>query len=485
MNTTSNKKNKTFTQDKILLNKQKTSCVYIVECFLKNINKNKHLNAFNEVFESEVREKALLIDKKILSAKAGRLAGMVVGIKDNILYKNHKSSASSKMLENFVSPYNSTIVQRLIDEDAIIIGSLNCDEFAMGSSNETSYFGNVLNPIDNTKVPGGSSGGAAAAVKASLCHIAIATDTGGSIRQPASFCGLVGIKPTYGRVSRHGCIAYASSCDQIGIIANNISDAAIALEIIAGKDDFDSSLSSLNVPEYSNFNKNILKDKKYKISYLDDCLSVDNINPEIKTKFLKKINDLKKMGFEVEKKEFPLLKYLIPVYQIITSAEASSNLSRYNGVNYGFRSSQSKDVETLFTKSRSQGFGKEVKRKIMLGTFVLSVEYYEKYYEKAQKIRRMILNDINEIFLDSDFILMPSTPTTAFNIGEIKNPIEMYMQDVFTVLANLTAKPAISIPLDVDLNDLPFGLQIIADSFKEKNIFEFSDFFLNDFISDK
>ena len=480
-----NRKNKIFIQTKILLDKKKTSCVDIVESFLQNINENNHLNAFIEVFASEAREKAVEIDKKIKFSKAGKLAGMIVGIKDNILYKNHKSSAASKMLKNFISPYNSTVVKRLIDEDAIIIGRLNCDEFAMGSSNETSYFGKVLNPVNNKKVPGGSSGGAAAAVKAGLCHIALATDTGGSVRQPASFCGVIGLKPTYGRVSRYGCIAYASSCDQIGIIANNISDIAIALEIIAGRDDFDSTVSSLSVPEYSKFERLSYKEKKIKISYIKDCLNDKKLNSEIKNKFLKTIKSLKEKGFEIKEREFPLLKYLVPVYQIITSAEASSNLSRYNGVNYGFRSNDINDVDSLFTKSRTQGFGKEVKRKIMLGTFVLSLEYYEKYYEKAQKLRRMILDEIDKILSDSDYILLPTTPTPAFNIGEIKNPVVMYMQDIFTVLANLTGKPAISIPLYLNSCNMPFGMQIIADSFRENNLFEFSNFLLNDILNDK
>ena len=462
------------------------SCIDIVKLYLNKINENKHLNAFIEVFEDEVLNRAKIIDKKLKDGTSGKLAGMVIGIKDNLAYKDHKLSAGSKILENFVSIYNSTVVERLLKEDAIIIGRLNCDEFAMGSSNENSAFGAVLNPIDNTKVPGGSSGGAAAAVKAGLCLAALGTDTGGSIRQPASFCDVIGLKPSYGRVSRYGCIAYSSSCDQIGPIANNIEDVALLLEVIAGKDDYDSTMSSRPVPIYSkilehnDFSKSSGK-YAFKIAFLKDYFDSKYIDIEIKNRIFEIIDLLKKKGHIVKAFDFPYLKYLVPTYQIITTAEASSNLSRYDGIHYGYRSRNAKDLKSTYIKSRTEGFGEEVKRRIMLGTFVLSAGYYDKYYEKAQKLRRIIKDKTYEIFNEADFILLPTTRSTAFGIGEIQNPIKMYLQDIFTIQANLSGIPAISLPLGHHSNGLPFGIQIMSHRFEEDKLLVFSKYMMNNF----
>ena len=331
-----------FNEIQIALSSGSINCVEITRSYLNTIAKNRHLNTFIEVFEQEALIKASEIDNKIKLGKAGRLAGMVIGIKDNICYKNHKVSASSKMLESFESLFTATSVQRLLDEDAIIIGRLNCDEFAMGSGNENTIHGAVKNPLDNLKVAGGSSGGAAAAVSAGLCLASLGSDTGGSIRQPAAFCGVVGIKPTYSRVSRHGLIAYASSFDQIGPLTNNVEDASLVLEIISGKDDFDSTVSTKKVEQYS---KAIFDKKPKKIAYLKDCLETNGLDPEVKKFVEEKITDLKIKGHIVEPISFPYLDLLVPVYYVISTAEASSNLSRFDGVHYGHRSNSITDLE--------------------------------------------------------------------------------------------------------------------------------------------
>ena len=402
---------------------------------------------------------------------------MVIGIKDNLCYKDHKVSASSKILEGFVSLYDATVVERLKAEDAIIIGRLNCDEFAMGSSNENSAYGNVLNPVDNSKIPGGSSGGGAAAVKAGLCLAALGTDTGGSIRQPASLCDVVGLKPTYGRVSRYGCIAYASSFDQIGPITRNIEDAAILLEVIAGADNYDSTASSKQVPSYS---KKLSFSGKAKIAYLKDCMESDGLDPEIKARMNEIIILLKDKGHAVKSVDFPYLDYVVPAYYVMTTAEASSNLARYDGIHYGHRSKEAVDLDSTYKKSRTEGFGREVQRRIMLGTFVLSAGYYDAYYSKAQKVRRIIRDKTNEILTDYDFILLPTTSGTAPGIGEkMHDPIAMYLEDIFTVQANLTGSPAISIPLGQHSNGLPFGVQLIGKKFEESALMAFSNYLMN------
>jgi aspartyl-tRNA(Asn)/glutamyl-tRNA(Gln) amidotransferase subunit A len=457
------------------LRNKETSCESLTKAYLKRIEEKKHLNAYLEVFTESALAKAKEVDEKLKNNTAGKLAGVIIGIKDNICYRNHKVSASSKILENFESLFSATVVERLLAEDAIIIGRLNCDEFAMGSSNENSAFGNVLNPVNEKCVPGGSSGGSSAAVAADLCHVALGSDTGGSIRQPASFCGVVGLKPTYGRVSRWGLIAYASSFDQIGPLTKNVEDAALIMEIMAGKDEFDSTASSKPVAAYSQ-NINAYKGKKVKIAYINDCLNNDGLNPEIKNFFSNYIEKLKAEGHTVEGVDFPYLDYLVPAYYVLTTAEASSNLARYDGVHYGYRSPNATDLESTYKKSRSEGFGKEVKRRIMLGTFVLSSGYYDAYYSKAQKVRRILQDKTKEILSDYDFILLPSTPGTAFEFGQKSaDPVAMYLEDIFTVQANLTGVPAISLPLGKHSNGMPFGVQLMANMFEEEKLLAFSN----------
>lgn len=446
------------------------SVLDILETYLQAIESKKHLNAFLEVFEDSAREQAKKVDEKIANGTAGKLAGMVIGIKDNICYKGHHVTASSKILEGFESLFTATALQRLLDEDAVVIGRLNCDEFAMGSSNENSAFGNVLNPLDEKCVPGGSSGGSAASVAANLCTISLGSDTGGSIRQPASFTGTYGIKPTYGRISRYGLIAYASSFDQIGCFANDLEDVALVTEIMAGEDEMDSTSSSEKVTNYSVE----LPTKKLKFAYLKEGLEIDSIQPEIKEQFLTLIEQLKNDGHEVNEIQFPYLDYLVPTYYVLSTAEASSNLSRFDGVHYGHQAKESNGIDDLYKKSRSEGFGPEVKRRIMAGTFVLSQGYKDAYYSKAQKVRRLLQEKTNEILTNNDCILMPTSPIVAFEQNAITNPIEMYLQDIYTVFANLTGHPAISIPHQHKIKNLPFGIQLTGQFFKEDDLFRYS-----------
>jgi aspartyl-tRNA(Asn)/glutamyl-tRNA(Gln) amidotransferase subunit A len=462
---------KSFAEVKSALSSGK-SVLNVVESYLDRIKTHTDLNAFLEVFEDSAKEQALLIDEKIKKGQAGRLAGMVVGLKDNLCYKGHKVSASSKILNGFASIYTATAVQRLIDEDAIIIGRLNCDEFAMGSSNENSAFGPVKNPLDTTKVPGGSSGGSAAAVAARLCTATLGSDTGGSIRQPASFTGTYGLKPTYGRISRYGLIAYASSFDQIGPFTNTLEDAALLLEIMAGKDEMDSTSASTPTDEYTKFTR----PTALKIAVIQESFETEGIDPEVSNSIKSMIDKMKSEGHQVETVSFPYLEYMVPTYYVLTTAEASSNLARFDGVHFGYRSSEAKGVEQTYTKSRTEGFGPEVKRRIMAGTFVLSHGYYDAYYTKGQKVRRVLRDRTDAILRDFDFILLPTTPSTAFGLNDVKDPIQMYLQDIFTVHANLTGNPAISLPLGSHSNGLPFGVQVMADQFKEKEMFGFCSY---------
>ncbi len=486
--------NKTIQQVQVDLKEGTQSCESLVNAYLKRIEANKHLNAFLEVYADEAIERAQQLDKKLEKLKskiknpkapgvypdsigsglgAGLLFGCVIAIKDNICYKQHKVSAGSKILEGFTSLYSSTVVERLLAEDAIIIGRTNCDEFAMGSSNENSAYGKVLNAQDNTRVPGGSSGGSAVAVQAGLCHASLGSDTGGSIRQPASFCGIVGLKPTYGRVSRWGLIAYASSFDQIGPFAHSVEDVALIMEVISGKDNYDSTSSSEKTPSYSaglNF------EKKARIAVFPSTLNSEGLNTEVKSVFENIIGDLKNDGHTVDEIEFDLLEYLVPTYYVLTTAEASSNLARFDGVHYGYRSKNASEMETVYKRSRTEGFGKEVKNRIILGTFVLSSGYYDAYYSRAQKVRRILTEKIRTIFKEYDFILMPTSPTTAFKLGEkTDNPVEMYLADIYTVLANLTGIPGISLPLAEDKSGLPIGVQLLADKFQESKLLAFSE----------
>jgi len=430
------------------------------------------------VYAEESLLRAAQIDKKIKDGTAGKLAGLVVGLKDVLCHLDHPLQAGSKILTGFKSQFNATVVQRLLDEDAIIIGRQNCDEFAMGSSNENSAFGPVLNDIDNTRVPGGSSGGSAVAVMADMCQVSLGSDTGGSVRQPAAFCGVIGLKPTYSRISRHGLVAYGSSFDCVGIFSKSLEDNATVLEVIAGADEYDSTVSRNTVPAYANELGDIKK--KFKVAFMRDTLESAVLQSEIKKNIERKLQQLKSTGHTVEGIDFPLNDYVLPTYYILATAEASSNLSRFDGVRYGYRSPNTTDLQSLYKKTRAEGFGKEVQRRILLGTFVLSASYYDAYYTKAQKVRRLIRNQLKEVFTKYDFIVMPTTPTTAFKLGvHSDNPVEMYLADLFSVQANVAGIPAISIPCGSDSNGLPIGLQVMADDFEEAKLFQFSNILLN------
>lgn len=459
------------------LKQEKYSLKSVIEHYLKQIEEQKHLNVFLDVYATEALAKADELQKKLDSGKPlGKLFGLVIGIKDVLVQKGYIVRSSSKILEGFESQFTGTAVQRLIDEDAIIIGAQNCDEFAMGSSNENSAYGPTLNAADNSKVPGGSSGASAVSVQAGLCMASLGTDTGGSVRQPAAFCGVVGIKPTYSRVSRYGLIAFASSFDCIGIFSNNIEDNACILEVIAGHDDYDSTVSREEVPNYAD---HLQINKKLKIAYLKETLENEALQSEIKEATIAKLEWLKNEGHQVEEVTFPHLEYLLPTYYILTTAEASSNLSRFDGVRYGFRAPEAHNMESMFKLSRTQGFGEEVKRRIMLGTFVLSASYYDAYYTKAQKVRRIIRDETREMLAKYDFIVLPTTPSTAFPLGANRdNPAEMYLEDVFTVQANVSGVPAISIPNGVDAQNLPIGLQIMTDVFKETELYAFAQYLM-------
>jgi aspartyl-tRNA(Asn)/glutamyl-tRNA(Gln) amidotransferase subunit A len=453
-----------------------TSCVSVVNHFLSNIEKQKHLNAFLEVFDQEAIERAKMLDAK--TGDKGKLYGMVIALKDNICYKNHKVSASSKILENYISIYSSTVVERLLSEDAIIIGRTNCDEFAMGSSNENSAYGNVLNALDNKKVPGGSSGGSAVAVQADMCMLSLGSDTGGSIRQPASFCGLVGYKPSYGLVSRYGLIAYGSSFDQIGPFSKNIEDTRLLMHVISGADEHDATMLQKNI----SFDKTTVNTKT-KIAYIKETIYNDALEPQVREKTIALLEKLKADGHEVEAVAFDYMDYLIPAYYVLSTAEASSNLSRFDGVHYGYRSTNAQNMDQVYTKSRTEGFGKEVKNRIMLGTFVLSSGYYDAYYGKAQKLRRLLTDNINQIFSKYDYLIIPTSPTTAFEFdAKGDDPVAMYLADIFTVLSNLTGTPAISLPLfKSSENQMPIGIQLMSRKYCDASLLDFSEYFIEQY----
>jgi aspartyl-tRNA(Asn)/glutamyl-tRNA(Gln) amidotransferase subunit A len=459
------------------IDKKEANCHQIVSHYLHNIQTKAHLNAFVEVYEQSALSQAAQIDEKITQGNAGKLAGMVIGIKNVLCYKGHQVNSSSKILQGFESQFTATAIQRLIDEDAIIIGRLNCDEFGMGSSNENSIHGKVLNAADESKVPGGSSGGSAVAVQANLCTLSLGTDTGGSVRQPAAFTGVIGMKPTYSRVSRWGLIAYASSFDTIGVFSTTVKDNALIMQIMAGHDEFDSTSSRKPVLIYSEL---LHFEKKARVAYLKETLESAALQPEIKANTLSVLEKLKNEGHEVEEVSFPLLNYILPTYYILTTAEASSNLSRFDGVKYGYRTPNAHNLESMYKLTRSEGFGEEVKRRIMLGTFVLSASYYDAYFTKAQKVRRLIKDFTENLLTDFDYIIMPTTPTTAFNIGEHSgDPVAMYLEDLFTVQASVSGVPAISIPNGIDAAGMPIGLQIISNSFKEADLYAFSNYLTN------
>ena len=464
----------TIDQYHLALTQGSTSCAEVVHHYLSQIEKSKHLNAFVHVFAEEAIQKASALDERRKVGNAiGKLHGVVIAIKDVICYKGHPLTAASGILKNFTSLYSATAIEKLLQEEAIIIGVCNCDEFAMGSANENSVYGNVLNAMDESRVPGGSSGGSAVAVQAGLCMVSLGSDTGGSVRQPADFCGIVGLKPTYGRISRYGLIAYASSFDQIGIFANNVDDTSKVLEIIAGADEYDSTVSQKPIEKYSE----VLKEKKkIRFAYFKETLEHPSLDTEIADGINKLIEQIKSEGHEVAALGFEYLDYIVPAYYILTTAEASSNLSRYDGVRYGYRSAKpSTDLTEFYKHNRSEGFGKEVKRRIMLGTFVLSTGYYDAYFAKAQKVRRKLVEKTQLVFNEFDFILMPTSPSVAFKIGEkTDDPIAMYLADIYTVFANLTGIPGISLPLFKHSNGMPFGIQLMAKQFNELSLLQAS-----------
>ncbi len=400
----------------------------------------------------------------------GILGGVPIAIKDNICIKDVKTTCGSKMLENFVSPYDATVVERLESLGAIIIGKTNMDEFAMGSSTESSYFKKTVNPWDITKVPGGSSGGSAASVSSDMAFASLGSDTGGSIRQPASYCSTVGMKPTYGLVSRFGLVAFASSLDQIGPFTKDVTDMAIMLNSIVGHDDKDTTSVNLNKIDYTKYLINDVKD--ITIGVPREFLK-EGLNPEVKKAFDNSIDKLVEHGAKVIDVNLDYIKYSLATYYIIATAEASSNLGRYDGIKYGYRTDKFEDLLDLYKKSRTEGFGEEVKRRIMLGTYVLSSGYYDAYYKKAQKVRTLIINDFKRVFESCDIIAIPTAPNTAFKIGaKTTNPLEMYLEDIYTVPVNMAGLPGISIPCGFDSNNMPIGLQFIASAFEEKKLLQ-------------
>jgi aspartyl-tRNA(Asn)/glutamyl-tRNA(Gln) amidotransferase subunit A len=468
------------------------TCVNTVNHYLQKIEQKKHLNAFVEVFTAEALQKAAELDAKRKTGEPlKKLHGVIIAIKDVLCYKGHKVTAASKILKDFTSVYTATAVQRLLDEEAIIIGSCNCDEFAMGSTNENSAYGNVLNAADETKVPGGSSGGSAVAVQAGLCMVSLGSDTGGSVRQPADFCGIVGLKPTYGRISRYGQIAYASSFDQVGIFSNNISDAGLLLEVMSGADEFDSTAlpqtpeGAYELSEKLNLFTETEEKRKYRVAYFKEALHHPSLDKEIKENILALIDKLKLAGHTITEIDFDLLDYVVPAYYVLTTAEASSNLSRYDGIRFGHHSQAAiKDLTDFYKQTRSTGFGIEVQRRIMLGTFVLSAGYYDAYFSKAQQVRRLLVDKTKAIFADYDAVIMPTCPTTAFTIGEkTHDPIAMYLADIYTVFANLTGVPGISIPLFKHSNNMPFGLQIMTAKTDELTLLQLSQYLMQHYNS--
>ena len=447
------------------LDKNELTSKEIVEAYEKRINeKEKDVESFITLTLDEAKKQAEKIDE----SRTGRLSGIPIGIKDNICEKNVKTTCASKMLENFVSPYDATVVEKLNENQIISLGKLNMDEFAMGSSTENSAMKITKNPWNLNKVPGGSSGGSAAAVAANLVPWALGSDTGGSIREPASFCGVVGLKPTYGLVSRYGLVAFASSLDQIGPITKDVRDAAILLNVIAGYDEKDSTSAKV---EKINYEKSLKNDVKgLKIGVPKEFFG-DGINEEVKSKLKEAIETYKSMGAEVEEFSLDVAKYALATYYIIACAEASSNLGRFDGIRYGYRTKNYTNLKELYKNTRTEGFGEEVKRRIILGTYVLSSGYYDAYYKKAQKVRTFVKNQFDNAFKKYDVLLTPVAPTTAFDIGQkSSNPMEMYLADICTVSINIASVPAISIPAGVDKQGMPIGMQLIGNRFQEQTI---------------
>lgn len=432
------------------------------------------MNAFLSVFGDAAREHAREVDAKCAAGVAGPLAGMVLAVKDNICIKGWPVTCASRILQNVVCVYDATVIKRLREADAIIIGKTNMDEFGMGSSTENSAFGPVLNPIDETRVPGGSSGGSAVAVAAGMAHAALGTDTGGSIRQPAAFCGVVGLKPTYGRVSRYGLVALASSFDQIGPLAHSVADVARVLQVIAGHDPMDSTSADVPVPDYVSFLTGDIRGVK--VGLPKQALG-EGLDDDIRDAVEECCDRLREGGAEIVEVSLPHAAYSIAAYYVLMTAETSSNLARYDGIRYGYRAAGVRDVNDMYVRSRSEGFGSEVKRRIILGTYVLSAGYYEAYYRKAQKVRRLIQQDFLNAFAQVDCMLMPTAPTTAFKLGEkADDPLAMYLSDIYTVSANLAGIPAVSVPCGKDRHGLPIGVQVLGKHFDEGMVLKVANY---------
>jgi aspartyl-tRNA(Asn)/glutamyl-tRNA(Gln) amidotransferase subunit A len=468
--------------NELLVNKQ-VSAKEIVQAQLDHINVvEPHINAFNIITSDLAFEQAKSIDKKISSGeKLSPLAGTTIAIKDNICLKDYPATCSSKILSNFKPPYNATVIERLIEADAIIIGKTNMDEFAMGSSCENSAFKETYNPWDINCVPGGSSGGSAAAVSAYCSTVALGSDTGGSIRQPASLCGVFGMKPTYGLVSRYGLIAYASSLDQIGPFARSVEDTALVLNTIAGHCAKDSTSYSgkFEMKDIKSQTKNV------KVGLISELIG-EGIDEDVRKAVLQAKSSLEQLGIKVEETSLPTLKYSLPVYYLLATAEASSNLARYDGVKYGLRVSNSDELMSMYLKTREAGFGAEVKRRIMLGTFALSSGYYDAYYKKAQQVRQMIVNEFDKVFKKFDILICPTSPSVAFARGEkTEDPLTMYLSDIATIPANLAGLPGISIPCGFGKNNLPIGLQLLAGPLKEEKLFNLAFLFEKIMANDK
>ncbi len=453
------------------LEKQEVTSYDLVKSYFDRIKeKDGVVKAYVSLMEEEALAKAKDIDERRKKGeKLGKYAGVPIGIKDNMNVKGTKTTCSSKMLENYESPYDATVIEKLKAEDMIFLGKLNMDEFAMGSSTEHSYFFPTHNPWDLSRVPGGSSGGSAAAVAADLAPAALGSDTGGSIRQPASLCGIIGLKPTYGLVSRYGLVAFASSLDQIGPLTKDVTDSAIILNLISGHDEKDSTSSRREKIDYT---KSLVNDVKgMKIGLPKEFLA-EGVSPEVKDAILEVAEKYRELGAEVEECSLDVGKYSLATYYIIACAEASSNLGRFDGIRYGYRTEKFENLKDIYKNSRSEGFGPEVKRRIILGTYVLSSGYYDAYYKKAQKVRTIIKNEYDKLFEKYDLILTPTSPITAFKMGEkSNNPLEMYMADICTVPVNIAGLPGMNVPCKLDSNGLPIGFLLIGNSFEEEKIF--------------
>ncbi len=462
-----------LTQIQEALRTSQITCRGLVEHYLQRIKATQHLNAYVEVWAEEALQQADHTDQRLRDAPntLGRLFGCVVSIKDNICYVGHVATASAKILDGFRPPYSATAVERLLAEGAIIIGRTNCDQFGMGSSNENSEYGPVLHPLDETRVPGGSSGGAAVAVLTDTCLLALGSDTGGSIRQPAGFCGVWGYKPSYGRVSRHGLIAYGSSFDQIGAIAHSPAGLALFLEVCAGSDDYDSTASDQPVKQVD-FSQN--SSKKYKIAYLANTIDNPGIDSGVRQVTLAYMEQLHAQGHTLQQVPFDLMDFVIPAYYVLTTAEASSNLSRFDGMRYGYRSPRGTDIESVYLASRSEGFSAEVKKRILLGAFVLSSGYYDAYYTKAQQVRRMLRDRVAAILGEYDAILLPVAPGVAWRFGEKSgDPTAMYLSDIYTVSANLCGVPAVAYPVGHHPdNKMPIGVQLMANMYHDTELLQ-------------